>query len=406
MVFVGIDWSETYHDVEVLAADGRRLKGLRITHGVEGLAKLQTVLAELTTEPTQVAVAVESSHGLLVNALVGSGYAVYPINPRVAARYRDRDSVAGVKSDRRDAEVLANLVRTDRHKHRPLAGDSDQAQAIRARARAHLRAIRTLIRLRNQLRSLLLEFYPAVTPLLEAEELRDGLAVLAVAPDPEGGRRLSVRQLEAALRRQGRQRNLTRRALEIQALLRAPHLELGSRPLVAAYGDEVRSLVRMLIQAGAEVTALEAQLAAAFREHPDAEIYRSFPGLADVLGARVLGESGDDPARYADATARRRYVGNAPVTRASGKHREVRRRVVRNRRLADASFLWAKSAVNRSPGARQLYDRLRRRGQLHNQALRVVANKLVGCLHACLRDHRLYDEARAWPASLTQLPAA
>ncbi len=406
MIFVGVDWSETYHDVEVLAEDGRRLKSLRISHGVEGVAKLQEVLAELTGEPTDVVVAVESAHGLLVNALVGSGYAVYPINPRVAARYRERDSVAGVKSDRRDAAVLANLVRTDRHKHRPLVGDSEPAQEIRARARAHLRAVRTLVRLRNQLRSLLLEFYPAAARLLTAEELGDGLAVLAVAPDPERGRRLSARQLEAALRRQGRQRNLARRALEIQALLRAPQLELGSPQLTAAYRDEVASLVRMLSQARAEVADLEAHLATAFREHPDAEIYRSFPGLADVLGGRVLGESGDDPTRYANATARCRYVGNVPVTRASGKHREVRRRVVRNRRLADATFLWAKSAVNRSPGARQLYDRLHCRGQLHNQALRVVANKLVGCLHACLRDHRPYDEARAWSSLVTEVAAA
>jgi len=404
MIFVGIDWSETSHDVAVLGEDGRRLQALRIQHGVEGAAKLQEVLAELTADPSEVVVAVEAAHGLLVNLLVGSGYAVYPINPRVAARYRERDSVAGVKSDRRDAAVLANLVRTDRHHHRPLAGDSEAAQAIRARARAHLRAVRTLIRLRNQLRSLLLEFYPAAAALL-TDQVGDALAVLGVAPDPERGRRLSVRQLHAALRRQGRQRSLAPRALEIQALLRAPQLDLRSPVLIAAYGDEVASLVRMLNQARAEVKDLEAHLSTSFREHPDAEIYRSFPGLADVLGGRVLGESGDDPTRYPDATARRRYVGNVPITRASGKHREVRRRVVRNRRLADATFLWAGSAINHSPGARHLYDRLRGRGQHHNQAVRVVANKLVGSLHACLRDRRPYEETRAWPL-LAQVSAA
>ena len=289
MVFVGIDWSETFHDVAVLDEEGRRLKSLRIPHGVEGLATLQRLLAEVTIEPTDVVVAVESTHGLLVNALVGSGYGVYPINPRVAARYRERDSVAGVKSDRRDADVLANLVRTDRGRHRPLSGDSEAAQEIRARARAHLRAVRTLIRLRNQLRSLLLEFYPAAAPLLAAEDLGDALAVLAVAPDPEQGQHVSLRQLEAALRRQGRQRNLARRAVEIQELLRAPHLDLGRPALVAAYRDEVASLVRMVRQARAEVRDLEAQLSRAFRGHPDAEIYRSFPGLADVLGGRVSG---------------------------------------------------------------------------------------------------------------------
>ncbi len=205
--------------------------------------------------------------GLLVNALVAGGYAVYPVNPRVAARYRERDSVAGVKSDRRDAEVLANLVRTDRHKHRQLVGDSEPAQEIRARARAHLRAVRTLVRLRNQLRSLLLEFYPAAAAqLLATDELGDGLAVLAEAPDPVRGRRRSLSKLESALRRQGRQRNLARRALAMEQL-RVPHLELGSPPLMAAYRDEVASLVRLLIQACAEVAGLAAQLATAFRGH-------------------------------------------------------------------------------------------------------------------------------------------
>src|SRR5260370_31552034 len=229
MIFVGIDWSETSHDVAVLGEDGRRLQALRIQHGVEGAAKLQEVLAELTADPSEVVVAVEAAHGLLVNLLVGSGYAVYPINPRVAARYRERDSVAGVQSDRRAAAVLANLVRTDRHPHRPLAGDRAAAQAIRARARAHLRAVRTMIRLRNQLRSLLLEFYPAAAALLTADQVGDALAVLGVAPGPERGRRLSVRQLHAALRRQGRQRSPAPRALATLALLRAPQLVLRSQ---------------------------------------------------------------------------------------------------------------------------------------------------------------------------------
>lgn len=396
MVYVGIDWSEKQHDVEILGEDGRRLKRLRIGHGIEGLAQLQEVLVGLTGEPTAVVVAIESDHGLLVNALVGSGYAVYPVNPKVSARYRERDSVAGAKSDRCDAEVLANLVRTDRHRHRRLAGDSEQGQEIRARARAHLRAVRNMIRLRNQLRSLLLEFYPAAAQLLAAD-FRDGLAVLSVAPNPELGRRLSLSKLDSTLRRHGRQRNRARRATELQALLRASQLELNNRHLLSAYTDEVRSQVRLLLQARAEVALLEAQVAAAFREHPDAEIYLSFPGLADTLGARVLGESGDDPARYPDAKSRRHYAGNAPLTRASGSRREVRRRVVRNRRLADATFLWAESALNNSPGARQFYDRLRARGKLHNEATRVVANKLVGYLHACLSNHRPYHELTAWP---------
>jgi hypothetical protein len=397
MVFVGIDWSEKHHDVEVLAESGHRLRSFRIAHGVEGLGQLQQMLAEQVEEPAQVVVAVESDHGLLVNALIASGYAVYPINPRVAARYRERDSLAGAKSDQRDAEMLANLVRTDRHRHRPLAGDSEDALEIRARARAHLRAIRTMLRLRGQLRSLLLEFYPAAASLLGDHDLRDALAVLSLAPSPALGREISLRKLQSTLRKHGRQRNVERRATELQQILQTPQLELAAPKLVSAYSDEIASLVRVLIQVCQELAVLEKQMAAAFRGHPDAEIYLSFPGLADILGARVLGESGDDPARYPDATSRRRYAGNVPVTRSSGKKREVVRRLVRNRRLADAYLLWARSAINRSPGARALYDRLRARGACHNEALRAVANEFAGFIHACLRDRQPYDENLAWP---------
>jgi transposase len=331
VIFVGIDWSEEQHEVEVMAASGERLRSLRIAHGVEGLATLQATIAEFTSDPSEVVVGVESDHGLLVNALVGSGYQVYPINPLAAARYRDRHSLAGNKSDRRDAAMLAHVVRTDRPQLRPLAGDSELALEIRARARAHWRAIRLQGQLRNQLRSLLLEFYPAVLPLLAEDDIRDALAVLTVAPTPLRGRGLSRRQLESTLRRHGRQRHRAARAQEIQARLRAPQLDLQRPGLIAAHGDEVTSLTRVLLQVRQELAHLEAQMSAAFKRHPDAQILLSFTGLADILGARVLGESGDDPTRYADASARRNYSGSAPVTRASGKKRAVTRRVARRR---------------------------------------------------------------------------
>jgi transposase len=138
--------------------------------------------------------------------------------------------------------------------------------------------------------------------------------------------------------------------------------------------------------------------------HPDAEILRSLPGLGLVLGARVLAEFGDAPNRYKDAKRRRCYAGTAPITRASGTRQIVLARVARNRRLADACYLWAFAALTRSPGARALYDRQRRRGATHHQALRALANRLVGILHGCLRHHTTYNETTAWAHTLA--PAA
>jgi transposase len=401
VIFVGIDWSEQHHEVEVQSGSGKVLKRLRVGADVAGLSRLQEVITGEAEEPSQVVVGIESQHGLLVNALVGSGYRVYPINPLTSARAREGQVPSRAKSDAGDAHLLANLVRTRRQDLRPLAGDSQQAQAVQVRARSHLRAIRIQQRLRSQLRSALSKFFAGALPLLgeEPEEFRDALAVLSLAANPEQGRRLSRSKIRTSLVRHGRQRNLELKAAEYQALLRTPQLELSSPSLVAAYSDEVRYLVRTLLQVRAEVAQLEEQLAADFRKHPDAEIFLSLPGLGQVLGARVLGESGDDPTRYANAKARKNYSGNAPVTRRSGKHLLISRRLVRNRPLADASFLWAQCALTASPGARRYYDQLVARKKTHNVALRALANRLVGILHGCLREHRLYDESVAWPAA-------
>jgi len=398
VVFVGIDWSEQHHQVELQAGSGKVLKRLRVSADVAGLTRLQDAITGAAEEPSQVLIGIESHHGLLVNALVASGYRVYPISPLTSARAREGEAPSRSKSDPGDAHVLANLVRTRRQDLRPLAGDSEQAQSLQVRARSHLRAIRLQQRLRSQLRSTLAKFFVGALPLLgdEPEDLRDALAVLSLAVNPEQGRRLSLSKLRSSLARHGRQRNLEVKAVEIQAQLRTPQLELNAPKVVSAYSDEVSYLVRTLLQVRSELAPLEEQLAVDFREHPDAEIFLSLPGLGLVLSARVLGESGDDPTRYVNAKARKNYAGNAPVTKRSGKWEMVNRRRARNRLLADASFLWANSALSASPGARRYYDQLRARGKTHNQASRALANRLVGILHGCLRRRCLYDEAVAW----------
>jgi len=402
VIFVGIDWSEEFHEVELQAGSGRVLKRLKLRADLAGLTRLQEVITDAAEEPSQVVVAIEASHGLLVNALVASGYRVYDINPLTAARARQGESPAGSKSDAGDAHLLANLVRTKRQDLRPLAGDSEQAQAVHIRARSHVRAIRHQQRLRNQLRSSLAKFFPGALPLLgdEPEELRDALAVLTLAANPVQARRLSLNKLRASLARHGRQRNLDAKAAQIQEQLRQPQPELSSAKVLSAHSDEVRYLVRSLVQVRSEVALLEEQLAQDFEEHPDAKIILSLPGLGVVLGARVLGESGDDPTCYANAKARKNYAGNAPITRRSGKWEARNRRVARNRWLADATFLWARSALSASPGARRYYDQLRARNKTDNVALRALANRLVGILHGCLRTRYIYDESIAWPGVL------
>ena len=258
MIFVGIDWAEAHHDVCLLDGAGAVLATRRMPEGLTGVARLHALVAEHTDEPEDVVVGIETDRGLLVGALLAAGYLVYAVNPLAASSYRERHTTSRAKSDRGDAKVLAELVRTDRHHHRVLTPDSELLGAIKVLARAHQSLIWARQRQTNALRNALREYYP-----------------------------------------------------------------------------------------GALV---------AFARHPDAEILRSLPGLGDILGARVLAEFGDAPDRYAEARPRRNYAGTAPVTRASGTSHVVVARLVRNRRLFDACYAWAFSALRASPGARASYD--------------------------------------------------
>ena len=192
----------------------------RVPEGIEGVARLHALIGDHTEDPLEVVVGIETDRGLVVGALVAAGYQLYAVNPLAVSRYRDRHTLSGAKSDPGDAKVLADLVRIDRHNHRPVSGDSELAEGIKVMARGHQNAIWSRQRQLNALRSALLEYYPdALEAFGTTLDAADALAVLSVAPTPELGGQLSVATIASALRRGGRQRNLDRRAAEIQAVL-------------------------------------------------------------------------------------------------------------------------------------------------------------------------------------------
>ena len=399
MLLVGIDWAERHHDVCLMAADGSVLARERIADGVAGVARLHELIASWANEPAEVVVGIETDRGLLVGALVAAGYQVVAVNPLAASRYRERHTISRAKSDRGDARMLADVVRTDRHHHRPAKGDSGLAEAVKVLARGHQQLIWARQRQANMLRSALRAFYPAALAVFGSDPGgRDAVAVLGLAPSPELGRRLSQAELVAALRRAGRRRQVEARAAAIQAALGSQHLE--APPVVAAaYGQVVAAAVAVIASLGEQLAGLESALTSAFCSHRDAGIVRSQPGLGLVLAARVLAELGDDPQRYACAKARKAYAGTAPITRASGLRQVVLARAVGNRRLSTACHLWAFAALTGSAGARRYYDAHRARGATHHQGLRALANRLVGILHGCLRHRQPYDEQVAWPTA-------
>jgi hypothetical protein len=395
MLFVGDDWAEDHHDVYLMNEAGGGLAARRLPEGLAGIARLHELIAEHAEDTARVVIGIETDRGLWVDALNAAGYQVFAVNPLAAARYRDRHHVSGAKSDPSDAKLLADLVRTDRHNHRLIAGDTSAVEAVKVLARAHQNLIWARTRHTNALRSTLREYYPAALEAFEDLADRDALAILGRAPTPAEARRLSLSKIRSALKAAGRQRNLDSRALQIQEMLRTEQLAAPAA-VTAAFGATTRAGVGIIAELNRQISDLEAELATHFEAHPDADIYRSLPGLGVILGARVLGEFGDDPNRYTDAKCRKNYAGTSPLTIASGRKRAVLARHVRNRRLYDAVDQWAFCALQQSPGARIFYDQHRATGDLHHQALRALGNRLVGILHGCLRHHTHYDEHKAW----------
>jgi transposase len=293
-VFVGDDWAEAHHDVHLMNDHGGKLAAKRLPEGLDGIARFHAIISEHADDPSEVVIGIETERGMWVQALLAAGYMVFAINPLSVSRYRDRHSLAGAKSDPGDAKVLADLVRTDRHNHRPVAGDSDDVDGVKVLARAHQNLIWDRTRHTNRLRNDLREYFPAALVAFGELSHRDTVAVLAKATHPDQARKLSITQIRSALGKGGRQRNLDTRAAEIQTALRAPQLE-AAPAITAAFAATTKALIAVIGGLNDAIVELETELASSFNQHPDADIYLSLPGLGVTLGARVLAEFGDDP---------------------------------------------------------------------------------------------------------------
>lgn len=391
----GIDWSERHHDIALVDHDGNVVAKRRIGTGVDGFAELLAAVAEHSEESEDVAVAIETDKGVLVAALQAAGFTIYGINPRAVARYRERHGQAGGKSDPGDAVVLADILRTDRHRHRPLPELSELAAAVKVLARQHQEAIWARQQTVNRLRSLLVDFFPNALTTFPVLTHRAALAVLAAAPSPAAAAKLTRRRVVTLLHRCGRG---DRPGLADQILrdLRAPALRQPPQ-VEDALALSVLGLVGVIDAMQTTITQLERALTVTLKCHDHAELLRSAPGVGPILAGRLLAEIGDDPTRFATADGLRAFAGTAPITRASGRSKLVSTRHIRNRRLADACHWWAFAAITKSTAARAHYDARRAAGDAHNAALRNLANKLLGRLWWCLVNNQPWDDQAAWP---------
>ncbi|MFE9790103.1 IS110 family transposase [Nocardia salmonicida] len=407
--YCGIDWAEGHHDVAIVDQDGTLVSKKRIGDdpaGFTALTELLTAAGDTAEDP--IPVAIETPRGLMVAAIRATGRPVYAINPMAVARYRERHTMARAKSDHADAMTLANILRVDAHMHRPVPADTELTQAIAVLARAQQDAVWRRTKASNELRSLLREFHPTFLAAfadksatnLAKPEVR---AILAIASTPAAAVKLTRARVAAALRRAGRKRGIEALADDIVDKLRRPglrQLDLVEK----AMGRQALALLATLDAACTGADDLEQAAAEEFRKHPDHAIIISFPGLADLTGARVLAEIGDDRTRFSDARALKAYAGSAPVTRASGRSISITFRRIKNDRLAAVGWVWGFSAAGNAGPARDHYLRRRAHGDRHSAALRHLVNKMLGQLYYCLQNQQEFDPLKGFGQPVTTTP--
>jgi transposase len=402
--FAGVDWASQKHQVCLLDAAGKILGERQFVHSGAGLAELcGWLVATSHGQPADIAVAIEVSHGPIVEILLERGFAVNALNPKQLDRFRDRFTVAGAKDDRRDAYVAADALRTDPQCFRTLALAEPLVVELRAWSRLTDELQHERTRLTNRMRDELWRYYPQALQLTDDFASDWFLALWQLVPTPDKARRLRESSL-AQLLKNHHVRRIT--AADALRLLRQPPLVVAPGTTEAACAH-IRSLIgrlavvnRQLRQAQTKLDTLSSQIASPGDDTPgqsneprDAAILLSLPGVGRIVLATLLAEAAE-PLKSRDYNALRALSGVAPVTRQSGKRTLVVRRLACQRRLRDALYHWARTAAQFDPSMRQRYNALRQRGHSHNRALRTIGDRLLAIACAMLRNATLYDPQR------------
>jgi transposase len=388
--FAGIDWASEEHALCVVDGEGTTLEGEMFAHDEAGIGELVARMQALDVAR----VAIERPDGVLVDRLLEAGFTVLPIHPNKLKATRPRYEAAGGKSDGFDAFVLAELARTDSHRHRALRPDSDETKALRALTRTREDLVTAKVRLANELRAQLDAFWPGAARVFADIDSPIALAFLERYPSPADARGLGEKRLEGFLARNsycGR-----RSAAELlERLRRAPEGRAGVLEAEARRGA-VLGLVAALRPIVAQIRELTSQIAGAVRSHPDGQVF--LPLFKDpksvITAARLVAEIGDDRSRYPTRDALAADAGMAPVARESGKRKVAAFRWACDKRLRDAVACLANSTRHTHPWARSVYLEARARGLEHPHAIRVLGRAWLRVLWRCWQDGVPYDPAK------------
>lgn len=399
-IFVGIDWGSRKHQVCVLGNDGARLRDGTVTHGEAGLRQLLDWLRQLGGQDLScIAVAIETPHGAIVDALVEAGAQVYHLNPKQLDRFRDRHNVAGAKDDRLDAFVLATSLRTDLAAYRRVHPEDPRIVELREASRLERHLLEQQHAAACRLVAQLNRFWPQLLELVPGANEPWLWALLRLAPRPQEARRLTRSKLVKLLRDHRIRRFDVDRLMSV---LDQPALSVAAGTVTAATGhmavliEQLQLLHRQHRDCTAWITRTLAQLrdkasepSEQPRQHRDAEILLSMPGVGKLVAATVLSEAAHAVATR-DYQLIRALSGVAPVTRASGKRRQVLMRRACNPRLRYALHHWSLNSLQRDPASRAGYDDLRQRGRSVGHAMRILGDRHLRVLMAMLRHGTTY----------------
>lgn len=389
MFFAGIDWGGEHHQLCVVDGKGSRRTELRVTHDVSGLSALN---AELSRFGEGVPVAIERSEGLLVEHLQATGHCLFPISPRIAARARERYKVAAVKDDRFDAFVLADTLRFEHDRWRPLPMPSPLLAEIKALTRDRDRLLETQQAVESQLRMILEAYHPAPVHLFSSVDRQITLSFILDYPTPATASRIKTARMDGFLTRH---HYTGRQAGQVLTERMRTNLLSGAPGTVAGKSFSAQSYARLLQLLNTQLAEYDDAIACAVAEHPDAGIFASFPGIGPVLTAVLLAEIGEDRSRYPTDAVLLAEAGLAPITRASGRSRTVRFRYAANARLREAAMWWAFNSMKQSPWAAAAFKQAReQRGQRYHRALRGLAARWTRVLWRCWQDNTPYDPTK------------
>jgi transposase len=384
----GLDWGGTSHAVCIIDGAGQVVVRVEARHDAAGLADLIARL-ERVAKPAELPIAIERPSGLIVDALVEAGHPVIPIHPNVVKACRPRYRAAGGKSDPGDAYMLADILRTDGHRFRPLMPASDDIRALRALVRGRDDLLAQRVALANQLRSLLEGFWPGAAAIFAAIDSPIALAFIGRYPTPDSASRLGEKRMAGFMAQHAYSGR--RSPAELLARLRAAPIGLASDAEAEAKGELARVLVAVLDRLVPEIVKLSSRIEHAVAALPDGRIVMSFPRAGRICAAQILAELGDVRERFPTEDQLAAEAGVCPVTHASGKSRGVVFRWACNKNLRLAITCLADNSRHASAWAATIYRKARDRGCKHPHAVRILARAWVRILWRAWQNGTTYN---------------